>query len=399
VADPSRVGTGPFDAVVVGAGPVGLLAGLLAAHQGLHFAVIERATEPFRHSRALGIHPPALGLLRALGTEEAFIAEGTAIRRGDAFSGAGSPFAALDFSLLDPPDDFVLSIPQWRTEEILEAELARRAPGALHRGIAVNGIHTSAPGHAVVSAEGADGAPVRLRSRFVLAADGRRSTVREAMKIGFPGRSYPARYRMGDFPIASTEAPATFEIRDGEAGIWIHPEGLVESFPAEVGVRRWVVELPAGPSLSGDAAELAEWILRRTGFRVDPSTAIMISDFGAERRIAESLVAGPCLLLGDAAHVVSPIGGQGMNLGWLNAADAVDAVARVARGQDRAGRGLAAFERTALRRARRVADRAEQNMRLANRGPVHGARVALVRALLGSPLRRMVARRFTMHGV
>ncbi len=394
--DPVEAG---YDAVVIGAGPVGLLTGLLAARAGLRFTVLERAAAPFRHSRALGIHPPALRLLRSLDLADACVAAGTRIRRGHAFPGSGAPVASLEFSLLGPPDDFVLSLPQWRTEAILEEALAQRAPGALRRGVSVDAIEGIPSGGVEVGGRGPEGDSVRLRARFVLAADGRRSTVRERLGIGFPGDSYPARYRMGDFPAAETVAPPGLALPADEAGIWIHPEGLVESFPAETGLRRWVVQLPPDPSGAGEVETLAALILRRTGFRVDPAAVRMCSDFGVERRLAESLVSGPCILLGDAAHVVSPIGGQGMNLGWMNAASAVEAIGQVVRGEAEAEAALSSFEREARRRAREVARRAEQNMRLANRGPFHRPRTRLVRMLLASPFRRAIARRFTMHGL
>jgi 2-polyprenyl-6-methoxyphenol hydroxylase-like FAD-dependent oxidoreductase len=139
----ARTGATPdglLDLVIVGGGPVGLVAGLLAHDAGLRFRVLERDPAPRRHSRAIGIHPPALGLLDRLGVADPLVQEGTPIRRGHALAGPERVLGSLDFGLLPPPWPFILTLPQWRTEQILEARLEEVAPGALRRGVTVTGF-------------------------------------------------------------------------------------------------------------------------------------------------------------------------------------------------------------------------------------------------------------------
>jgi 2-polyprenyl-6-methoxyphenol hydroxylase-like FAD-dependent oxidoreductase len=438
---PVSAGPAPYDLIVVGAGPVGLFAGLGAAVAGLRCLVIEASPEPAPDSRAIGIHPPALEQLARLGVAEELIGAGVKIRRGHGYSGGGSRIGSLDFGTLDPPWNFVLSVPQWRTEAILEARLQAVAPGSLRRGLRVVGLDDmeggkglraggsnlraadSATGMAqpvrvhAVAAEGSGAdESLKFRGHYVLACDGRRSVVRSMLGIDWTGGAYPHRYVMADVDMVGVELPG--RETENEAAIWVHPEGLVESFPLPDGVRRWVAQAGTGGSLVVGAAgtgpsvaisTLLEAVDRRCGVRLAPEACRNASSFGVERWVAAGFHRGRVMLGGDAAHVVSPIGGQGMNLGWLNVVEAVELVrdelsARRAGPPSAAGAGTfhdaaEAWQRRARQRARRVADRAEQNMLLGNRVRLPWIREVVVRALLSTPLRGVTARRFTMHGV
>jgi len=436
--------TEAVDVVVVGAGPVGLLAGLLAQEAGLRVRVLDRASGPCTHSRAIGIHPPALQILAGLagpgrpgwpgGTlADAFVEEGIRVRRGHALAGPGRHLGSLDFGLLDPPWSFVLTLPQHRTERILEEALQLQAPGALIRSTSVTAIRRSEAGGVDVTAVGSDGEEQRFAAAFVLGCDGKRSTLREALGLEFKGGPYPHRYLMGDFrmaeprgsdpdPEASTagaggdagasRGPAGDPLQGlggvppDEAAIYLARDGLVESFPLEAGVRRWVIQRGVPPDTADDhyLEELIATVGSRTGNVLAREDCRMVSAFGVERYHATRVWKDRVVLLGDAAHVVSPIGGQGMNLGWIHAREAVDAIRSVLREGVPESRVAATFEARVQRRAREVARRAEQNMRLGHRPPrgsgmLHHARALLVRILLKSPWRRDMARRFTMQGL
>jgi 2-polyprenyl-6-methoxyphenol hydroxylase-like FAD-dependent oxidoreductase len=371
------VGGVPLDIVIVGGGPVGLLAGLCAHAAGLRFKVFERDHHRREHSRAIGIHPPSLRLIASVDQELAdrLVSEGIRIRRGHGMAGPGRPIGSLDFSLLGPPYPYVLTLPQWRTEMLLEEALRRRSPDALERGVEV-----AAP-------------PTARDARITLACDGRDSRMREAAGIEVKGAVYPVRYVMGDFP--SCGWPNDPELKH-DAFLFLTPTGLVESFPVESGARRWVAEVEG--AVEPDPDRLSTVVAARCGVELEPKDARMISTFQPEHRTAERFWSGTLLLCGDAAHVVTPIGGQGMNLGWLNAADAVSAAAAVVAGGDPA-RHFPAFERRARRRARRARRRGEQNMFLANRTRTPQLRSTILGLALRSPLRRVFARRFTMHGL
>lgn len=442
--------TAAVDVVVVGAGPVGLLAGLLAHKAGLRVRVLDRASGPCSHSRAIGIHPPALQILAGLagpgrpgrtgrsgrpgGTlADAFVEEGIRVRRGHALAGPGRHLGSLDFGLLDPPWSFVLTLPQHRTERILEEALQLQAPGTLVRSTSVTAIRRSATGGVDVTAVGPEGEEQRFAAAFVLGCDGKRSTLREALGLGFEGGPYPHRYLMGDFRMAEPRRsdpdpeacsagagegasaglvpagdprPGLGGVLPDEAAIYLAREGLVESFPLEAGVRRWVIQRGVPPDTADDhhLEELIATVGSRTGIVLAREDCRMVSAFGVERYHATRVWKDRVVLLGDAAHVVSPIGGQGMNLGWIHAREAVDAIRSVLREGVPESRAAAAFEARVQRRARQVARRAEQNMRLGHRPPrgsgmLHHARALLVRFLLKSPWRRDMARRFTMQGL
>lgn len=396
----------PHGVVIVGGGPVGLCLGVLLAQRGVDIVVLEARTERTAHSRAIGIHPPGLRVLAAAGVANELRAEGVAVTRGIARS-RGRDVARLAF---DPP---VLAVPQWRTEEALEARLAELAPGALRRGVrAAGAVRTSRPqaGHdesaapgeraAVVRALDAAGGELAFSGAWVAAADGARSPVRTALGIAAHERAYPDAYVMGDFADATGDRST--------AVLYLEPGGIVESFPLPGRVRRWVVhtdELVAAPSPEG----LARLVAERTGAEVDPATNSMLSAFTVTERLAATTVRGRTVLLGDAAHEVSPIGGQGMTLGWLDAEAFAPLLASAARGAGgaRGGGGSeawpelwAAVANGRRRAAAEAARHAGLNMALGRPLPgwAMSARNAVFRGLYLSPgVRAWTAHRFTMQ--
>jgi 2-polyprenyl-6-methoxyphenol hydroxylase-like FAD-dependent oxidoreductase len=287
--------------------------------------------------------------------------------------------------VFDPP---VLSVPQWRTEAALEARLAEVAPLALRRGVRAQGFDCMRGDSAVVRTSSQDGDAL-FASRWVVAADGARSPLRAALGVPVRERVYPDAYVMGDF--ADTTGDGTAAV------LYLEPEGIIESFPLPGGVRRWVVHtdvIVTDPSPD----RLASLIAQRTGTRVDAATNDMLSAFTVRERLATSMLRGRVLLMGDAAHEVSPIGGQGMSLGWLDAEAFAPLLADAA--NDDWPELWAAVEHGRRRAAAEAARRAALNMALGRPLPprVMAARNGVFRGLYRFPgLRSWTARRFTMQ--
>ena len=367
------------EVIVVGGGAVGLFLGCRLAQLGLNCRVLERRAAPSLHSRAIGIHPPALERLAELGVAEAFLQEGVRVARGHAFAGTRR-LGTLEFASCPPPYPFILTLPQPRTEAILAARLAELAPDALTFGAEV-------AGHEVGTEADAEGVTVTLasgdtlRAHYLVAADGKESRVRRSLGIPFRGGPYPDTYLMGDFADTTTLG--------SDAGLYFTHGGLVESFPLPGGVRRWVAKTP-GFVTEPTPELLGEFVAERLGVRLPLETNTMISAFGVQRFLAQRFVSGRAALIGDAAHVLSPIGGQGMNLGWLGAWRLAEGLA--------AGRGLGGYA-AHRRTARHAIHRAEFNTVMGRASPVAPLRDAFAWSILHTPLRHTFAQAFTMRGL
>lgn len=370
-----------IDVLIVGGGPSGLTLAILLTQAGLTVRVLERRDTPRRHSRAIGIHPPAVAVLDAAGVAQDAIAAGVAIRRGVGMS-SGRRIAALDFAVVAGPHRFILSLPQTRTTGLLRERLRELDPQALLEGHELltflqfeDGIRATV-----------NGMPGPLTASYLVGADGVDSTVRALAGLPFAGSRYRDHYVMGDYPDTTGFG--------SEAALLLHAEGIVESFPLPGGLRRWVAwHRPQ------DQTALPDLVRRRTGYRIDVDAALMDSRFRCSRRQVSSLVRGRVLLIGDAAHEVSPIGGQGMALGLLDAAALAPllqaAVADAALGRKR----FPAFSRDRLRAAAKAGRQAHLNMALGRPLPrgLDAFRATAIGAVARSrPLTDAVARRFTM---
>ncbi|MGC5077304.1 FAD-dependent oxidoreductase [Agrococcus sp. DT81.2] len=369
------------DVAIVGGGAVGLHLACLLAQRGVDVVVLERRTEPSHLSRAIGIHAPGLAALDAAGVGDAVRAAAIRIRSGVALS-RGRLLARLPFE-----HEPILALQQHRTEALLRERLAALAPGALRQGVELVGLASGAD-DVELAARGTS--PVR--ARWAVGADGVRSTTRALLGIPTGARPGSGGYAMADAPDA-TGAAAT-------ALLHLEPAGIVESFPMPGGQRRWVARLAApepGMTTEGLQRILDERLLAPP--RLPPLAPT--SAFVARQRLADRFALGRVALVGDAAHEVSPIGGQGMSLGWLDALALDRALAAALDGSGEAGAPFAAYERARRPAAERAMRRAWWNMAMGSpaSAPRLALRLALVRTLAVPPGRTAVTAAFTMRGL
>jgi len=378
------------DVIVAGAGPVGMLAALLAAQRGMRVLLLEQSETRRIQSRAIGITPPSLEILRTAGLANAFIAQGIAVR-SSGVSGGRMRLGRLDFSDLQGDFRFVLAIPQDRTETLLEeAILAGRSIRFL-RGHRVTGC-TEGNGQVAVTGECAAGGIFRYSGRYLLGCDGGKSSVRESIGVRYDGVPQRYTFLMGDF-----------EDHTGwgeEARLFVTPRGSVESFPLPGGRRRYVLRTQRYiKEYSGDY--LVRELVRRAGVDVGGVVQYWESGFGVRRFIAPSFCRGRVFLCGDAAHLMSAVGGQNMNTGFADAELAAWLTSLLITGRITERSACRLYDRVRRRAARAAALRA-QFMMLAGTsgGQVWSAiRNAATFLLLHTPVQPLLIRLFSMQSI
>jgi len=375
------------DITIIGGGPVGLYLAVRLLKEGISCKVLEKNPAIDLHSKSLGIHPVSLNLFDRCGLTQTFLTDGLKIRRGIAYWNRNL-IGEISFDNLPGAHRYILALPQWRTEQILSDEVKKLSPECLVRGAMVTGILDQSD-HVQITYR-KNGEDRSVSSRFVVGCDGKSGFLRDALKIPFHGKSYPDTYIMGDFSDNTSFGP--------DAAVFLHEEGLIECFPLPGGDRRWVVKTDEYIN-QPQSHQLERIVEHRLDHSLNGCRNSMISSFGVQHFLAEQFHRGRCLLAGDAAHVVSPIGGQGMNLGWLDAEKSFLALKKAISSPERYGEILRNYSSSQKKIAMQVARRAELNMHLGRKETSTPLYKALVSLMLNTPLSGLFTKVFTMHGL
>lgn len=349
--------------LIVGAGPTGLALAARLQKAGVDHLLVDALQGAQNTSRAAVVHAHTLEMLKTIDVVDAMEAHGIEVSH---FTVRDRDQALLDLSFDQIPSAFrhLLMLPQSSTEVLLEARLVELG-GAVHRSVEALGATATRDG-ATVSVRTTDGEQA-IHARYVVAADGMHSVIREAAGISFRGEAYGE-----SLVLADVRMDWPFGTR--EVSLFFSPAGLVVIAPLPDGSYRVVATLDEAPEKPGidDIQKLLDARGPTGGVRV---TEIgWASRFRVHHRLADTYRKGPFLLMGDAAHVHSPAGGQGMNTGLVDAIVLGEALIRVVRN----GEADTVLDDYALTRRPAAADVLALASRL--------TRIATVRSVL---LRRM----------
>ena len=297
------------EVLIVGAGPTGLALATALQQAGVGHLIIDSLPEGANTSRAAVIHAHTLEMLERLGVVTQLKAEGLKLDRF-AIRDRDSALVQIRFDLLPSAYPHILMIPQPRTEAILSSRLEQLGGAVCRQVRAIDAMQDE--DQVVVRAVSPDGEKL-IRARFVVGADGMHSSIRKATKIAFEGEAYGESFVLADvkmdWPLGRSEVSLSFS-----------PAGLVVIAPLPDGSFRIVATMddaPEHPTIND-----IQKLLDDRGPSAAPSHVRKISWsslFRVHHRLASSYRDGRILLIGDAAHVHSPAGGQGMNAGLVDA--------------------------------------------------------------------------------
>jgi 2-polyprenyl-6-methoxyphenol hydroxylase-like FAD-dependent oxidoreductase len=306
---------GLADVLVVGAGPTGLaLAAELAAF-GVQARLIDRGPDRVHESRALAIQPRTLEVLAGLGVTGELIAGGNrAVQLRMQVPGRVLAVPMFDLGLQDTAYPFLLFLSQAETERVLVEHLAA-AGIAVERGVELVGL-SDAGDAATVTLRHRDGREEVASARYVAGCDGGHSSVRRLAGIGFEGGSYPQ-----TFVLADTEADG---VEPGAAHVFVAATGMLLFFPLiKPATWRLLAMRPPADRTPAEAPVVLDEVQvladAYTGGTVRLHDPVWMTNFRLHHRAATRYRAGRVFLAGDAAHVHSPAGAQGMNTGIQDA--------------------------------------------------------------------------------
>lgn len=314
--------------LIVGAGPTGLVLALRLARHGVPFRIVDKNSGPGQASRAMVVQARTLEFYGQLGLADAAVARGIRVDAAH-FREGGEEIATISFGDAGAgvsPYPFVLCLPQDDHERFLVEQLAAQGV-EVEWGVRLEAFEER-DGHvrAVLRRDGAEEEEV-CEAAYLCGCDGAHAAVRQQLGLGFPGGTYDQLFYVADVPVAGPAA--------GEMFMHIGEHSLIVMLPVRSsGTYRLIGVVP--PELGGredlafeDVRPSAEALL---GVRV-AGAANWFSTYRVHHRVASRFRVGRAFIAGDAGHLHSPAGGQGMNTGIGDAVNLSWKLANVLQGR------------------------------------------------------------------
>jgi 2-polyprenyl-6-methoxyphenol hydroxylase-like FAD-dependent oxidoreductase len=313
------------DVLIIGAGPSGLFAAAELARHGIEVRLIERELQTHHEARATVIQPGTLEILDSVGLLPPFLDAAEHVRCSRLYGPNMIELAATSHEGIDCRCQFHCSLPQHETQRILEAHLASLG-GVAERGITATRVEVDADG-LVVELVHAGGGVETVHPSVAIGAGGAHSVTRHSMSEPLEGATY-----QGHFLVADIAMQAPFP--RGEAGVVCGPDGLLLLAPLPGG--RWISFQDLEEEMETVSAEdVVSRVQVRLGGKYRPTGVAWHAPFRMHRRIVSRLADGRRFLIGDAAHLSSPFGGEGLNAGLHDGYDLAWKLALVLRGHAR----------------------------------------------------------------
>ena len=319
--------------LIVGAGPVGLTLAAELARYGVPVRIIDKVAQPTDKSRAVVVWGRTLELLDRMGCAGGFVAAGIRASAAHLISSQdhGRPDQAIriDFGLLTNPFPYALMLPQSGTERLLTEHLAGLGV-SIERSVELTQLRQDKDG---VEAElrHLDGQVETMRVAWLAGCDGAHSNTRKLIGQRFSGHTFPTEWLMADLNLQGLSTPP------GEPALFFHGDGILALFPiGPDNLYRLAANL--GPALEegrGSDVSLAEiqaLITRRGPTDLIATRSSWHATFRINERQVETYRSERVFLVGDAAHIHSPAGGQGMNTGMQDAVNLAWKLALICRG-------------------------------------------------------------------
>ena len=319
------------DVLICGAGAAGLILAIDLARRGLSFRLIEKMAAPFHGSRGKGIQPRTQEVFEDLGILDRIVAAGGNYppERRYASDGSHVDTAVIEHRSPTPSEPYPtpLMVPQFLTESVMRERLAELGHAPVF-GCELLGFEDDGGG-VTARLAGRQGETM-LRARWLVGADGGRSLVRHALDIGFPGKTLGVRAVVADVMLTGLERDFwhRFGGDDLSRQIMLCPLAGTDMFQLQG-------PIPASGEIDLSAPGLNTLVAERTGsnaIRID--SVAWASAYTMHARLADRYRVGNVFLVGDAAHIHPPTGGQGLNTSVQDAYNLGWKLAAVARGAD-----------------------------------------------------------------
>ncbi|KOT48713.1 MULTISPECIES: FAD-dependent oxidoreductase [Streptomyces] len=285
--------------VIIGAGPCGLATAAEFLRRGIRVRIFESSSGPAQGTRAIMLWPPAQAVLRDLEVLDSARALACRPERLDYFGGHGR-LARIRLTTAQAP----LVLPQSCTDALLE-EAVHRAGGAVERGQRLVALTPADDAVDIVVRDEA-GRDAHLRTPWLIGADGVHSTVRELLGIDFAGSDLPTRFALAEGKLTGARTPRA-------PSYYLTSQGGLVIAPLPNGCVRVAGSIHDGREATEQLVQDMLDTRGPGGLRMDDFQAL--TTFTSAERVVARMRSGRVLLMGDAAHTHSAVGGQGLNLG------------------------------------------------------------------------------------